>query len=53
MKSSEFVFFQIGPFSGEGEDIIDEAINFYRYNVFFRNYEVQGGADRLLIYLTL
>jgi actin related protein 2/3 complex subunit 3 len=34
-------------------DIIDEAIEFYRANVLFRNYEVQGPADRVLLYLTL
>lgn len=35
------------------EDIIDETIKFFRANVFFRNFEVKGGADRTLIYLTL
>ncbi|EKX39159.1 hypothetical protein GUITHDRAFT_154523 [Guillardia theta CCMP2712] len=34
-------------------DIVDEAITYYRANVFFRNYEIQGGADRILVYLTL
>jgi actin related protein 2/3 complex subunit 3 len=43
----------VGSFDGEGEDVIDEAIKFYRANVLFRNYELQGGADRLIIYLTL
>jgi actin related protein 2/3 complex subunit 3 len=35
------------------EDIIDETIAFFRANVFFRNFEVKGGPDRTLIYLTL
>mmetsp|Transcript_15318 Transcript_15318/g.21365 ORF Transcript_15318/g.21365 Transcript_15318/m.21365 type:complete len:173 (-) Transcript_15318:84-602(-) len=35
------------------EDIIDEAINYFKANVLFRNYEVKGPADRVLIYLTL
>eukprot|EP01091_Cochliopodium_minus_P000518 TRINITY_DN10471_c0_g1_i1.p1 TRINITY_DN10471_c0_g1~~TRINITY_DN10471_c0_g1_i1.p1 ORF type:complete len:183 (+),score=52.44 TRINITY_DN10471_c0_g1_i1:29-577(+) len=35
------------------EDIIDEAIMFFKANVLFRNYEVQGSSDRTLIYLTL
>jgi len=35
------------------EDIIDEVLNLFRANVLFRNFEVQGGADRTLIYLTL
>lgn len=34
-------------------DIIDEAITFFRANVFFRKFEVKGAADKLLIYLTL
>jgi hypothetical protein len=34
-------------------DIIDEAISFFKANVLFRNYEVKGPADRVLIYLTL
>mmetsp|Transcript_1915 Transcript_1915/g.5060 ORF Transcript_1915/g.5060 Transcript_1915/m.5060 type:complete len:180 (+) Transcript_1915:34-573(+) len=44
---------KVGIFDGEGDDIVEEAINYYRYNVFFRSFEVQGGADRVLIYLTL
>jgi len=35
------------------EDIIDEALNFFKANVFFRNFEVKGPADRVLVYLTL
>jgi len=35
------------------EDIIDEALNFFKANVLFRNYEVKGPADRVLVYLTL
>mmetsp|Transcript_19707 Transcript_19707/g.41201 ORF Transcript_19707/g.41201 Transcript_19707/m.41201 type:complete len:175 (+) Transcript_19707:101-625(+) len=34
-------------------DVVDEAINYYRANVLFKNFEVQGPADRTLIYLTL
>lgn len=34
-------------------DIIDEALEYFKANVFFRNYEVKGPADRVLIYLTL
>jgi len=32
---------------------VDEAINFFKANVLFRNFEVKGPADRVLIYLTL
>ncbi|KAM1173308.1 hypothetical protein FF1_026041 [Malus domestica] len=33
-------------------DIVDEAISFFRANVFFRNFDVKSSADKLLIYLT-
>jgi len=44
-----------GPAAKEcGEtDIIDEALHYFKANVFFRNYEVKNESDRLLIYLTL
>lgn len=35
------------------DDIIDDVLNFFRANVLFRNFEIRGGADRTLIYLTL
>eukprot|EP01092_Planopodium_desertum_P003193 TRINITY_DN1553_c0_g1_i2.p1 TRINITY_DN1553_c0_g1~~TRINITY_DN1553_c0_g1_i2.p1 ORF type:complete len:159 (-),score=33.21 TRINITY_DN1553_c0_g1_i2:521-997(-) len=34
-------------------DIIDEAIGFFKANVLFRNFELKGPADRVLVYLTL
>ncbi|KAL0090978.1 actin-related protein ARPC3 [Phycomyces blakesleeanus] len=36
-----------------GEDIIDEAIQLFRANCLFRNFEIKGNADRVLIYLIL
>ncbi len=33
--------------------MIDEAIYLFRSNVLFRKYDVQGPADRTLLYLTL
>ena len=33
-------------------DIIDEAITFFRANVFFKNFDIQSPADKLLVYLT-
>lgn len=33
-------------------DIVDEAITFFRANVFFKNFHVKSTADKLLIYLT-
>uniref|UniRef100_A0A914DRR3 Actin-related protein 2/3 complex subunit 3 n=1 Tax=Acrobeloides nanus TaxID=290746 RepID=A0A914DRR3_9BILA len=35
------------------EDIIDEALAYFKPNVFFRQYEIKGPADRTLIYLIL
>ncbi|CAF4043056.1 unnamed protein product, partial [Rotaria magnacalcarata] len=39
--------------STENEDIIDEALKYFRANIFFRNYDIKHDADRTLIYLTL
>ncbi|KYK56161.1 ARP2/3 complex 21 kDa subunit [Drechmeria coniospora] len=34
----------------ESYDILDETIALFRANTFFRNFEIQGPADRLLVY---
>lgn len=34
----------------ESYDILDEVLGLFRANTFFRNFEIQGPADRLLIY---
>lgn len=34
-------------------DIVDESIHLFKANVLFRAFEVQGSADKLLIYLTM
>lgn len=34
-------------------DIIDETLQFFKANVFFRNYEIKSEGDRTLIYITL
>ncbi|KAK3937472.1 hypothetical protein QBC46DRAFT_392595 [Diplogelasinospora grovesii] len=31
-------------------DILDEVLSLFRANTFFRNFEIQGPADRLLVY---
>ncbi|KAG6413019.1 hypothetical protein SASPL_125716 [Salvia splendens] len=36
----------------DSTDIVDEAITFFRANVFFRNFDIKSPADKLLIYLT-
>lgn len=41
------------PKCNESQDIIDEAIHFFKANVFFKNYEIKSEGDRVLIYITL
>ncbi len=35
------------------QDVIDEALHYFKANVFFRTYEIKSDADRVLIYVTL
>ncbi|KAI8992484.1 putative ARC18-subunit of the Arp2/3 complex [Pilobolus umbonatus] len=35
------------------EDVIDEALDLFRANCLFRNFEIKGNGDRVLIYLIL
>ncbi|KAK9874320.1 hypothetical protein WA026_002671 [Henosepilachna vigintioctopunctata] len=45
-----------GPISSSPlseQDIIDEALSYFKANVFFSTYEIKSEADRLLIYITL
>ncbi|CAI2382608.1 unnamed protein product [Moneuplotes crassus] len=37
----------------EGEDIIDEALTYFRANIYFQNFEIKSNADRTLIFLTV
>jgi len=53
LKASPNVRGPAPPAPPTEEDIIDETIQFFRANVLFRNYEVKGSADLLLIYLTV
>jgi actin related protein 2/3 complex subunit 3 len=41
------------PPLAEGEDIIDEALKFFRANVLFKNFESKGAGDLTLAYLTI
>ena len=34
-------------------DIVEEALNLFRGNVYFANFEIKGPADRLLVVLIL
>jgi len=34
-----------------GEDIIDEAFKYFRVNVLFKNFEIKGPGDKILIYV--
>ena len=38
------------PASADQYDILDEIIDLFRVNSFFRNFEIKGPADRTLIY---
>lgn len=38
---------------GEDEDIVEEALNTFRANTFYRNFEIKGPADRTLVYCYL
>ena len=35
------------------KDIVDEALDLFRGNVYFANFEIKGPADRLLVVLIL
>uniref|UniRef100_A0A8C0QVX7 Actin-related protein 2/3 complex subunit 3 n=1 Tax=Canis lupus dingo TaxID=286419 RepID=A0A8C0QVX7_CANLU len=50
-----FLIFPSGPAPRETKDtdIVDEAIYYFKANVFFKNYEIKNEADRTLIYITL
>ncbi|GBC02203.1 hypothetical protein RclHR1_00450038 [Rhizophagus clarus] len=41
------------PAPATEDDVIDEALDLFRANCLFRNFEIQGSADRVLIYLIL
>ena len=41
-----------GNFQAQGNmDIIDEAFTFFRVNVLFKNFEIKGPGDKVLVYL--
>lgn len=46
-------FFSSAKADPSTDDIIDEAITLFRANCLFRNFEIKGNADRVLIYLIL
>ncbi|BFZ54292.1 subunit of the Arp2/3 complex [Savitreella phatthalungensis] len=39
-----------GPADAEGSDILDETLELFRANCFFRNFTIDGPSDRTLIY---
>ena len=41
------------PENSQEPDIVDEALALFRANCLFRNYEIMGSADRVLLYLIL
>uniref|UniRef100_A0A5F9DPR9 Actin-related protein 2/3 complex subunit 3 n=1 Tax=Oryctolagus cuniculus TaxID=9986 RepID=A0A5F9DPR9_RABIT len=47
------VFKGPAPRETKDTDIVDEAIYYFKANVFFKNYEIKNEADRTLIYIIL
>lgn len=41
------------PEDPNADDIVSEALTLFRANSLFRNYEIYGAADRVLVYLIL
>ncbi|CAG8605908.1 4741_t:CDS:2 [Ambispora leptoticha] len=41
------------PALADQKDIVDESLDLFRANCLFRNFEIKGNADRVLIYLIL
>lgn len=39
--------------NAQNKDIIDEVLEYFKPNVLFRKYQIEGEADRVLIYLTV
>ena len=37
----------------DSDDIIDEALNFFRANILFKFYDIRGPGDRVIVYLTV
>ena len=41
------------PLKESNIDIIDEAIMYFRANVLYKNFAIEGDADKLLVYITV
>ncbi|KAL0483597.1 actin-related protein 2/3 complex subunit 3 [Acrasis kona] len=39
--------------NAEQDDVIDEVLKYFKANVLFRKFQIEDGADRVLIYLTV
>jgi len=54
LKTPQFcVFSSVRQADSERADIIDETLDLFRANSLFRNFEIKGPADRILIVLIL
>ena len=49
-----YAFTATGVYNADAStyDIVDEAIHLYRANIFFKNYPIEGPADRVTVFLT-
>ena len=41
----------LNPDAGLDMDVVDEALHSFRSNIYFKNFEIEGPADRVLVYL--
>lgn len=41
------------PKSDSDHDIVDEAIELFRATILFKEFKVEGPADKLIVYLTV
>lgn len=50
MPAEPLAAFESPDPESDSYDALDEVLSLFRANTFFRNFEIQGPADRLLIY---
>merc|ERR1712087_90901 len=43
---------EFSPANDKDMDVVDEALTYFRANILFSQFEVEGGADLTLVYLT-
>ena len=51
--SLDYSKLNVTPIESIELDIIDEAIIYFRANVLFKNFSIEGDADKLIVYITV